>query len=161
MLKIIIKMIDRIIDRIKRECILLYYRQRLRHIGKEVNISSKVKIYDPENVSIGDNVTINDRVIIQSCNGGTIDIGNNVTISYDAMIITGRFMLDGQGNLIKDHFSGNIIIEDNVWICAGAIILSGVTIKKGSIIGAGAIVSSDIPEYSYVYSPRTKIIKIK
>ena len=43
---------------------------------------------------------------------------------------------------------GEIKIEDDVWICHGSLILSGVTIGKGSVIGAGSIVTKDIPPYS-------------
>lgn len=43
---------------------------------------------------------------------------------------------------------GNIIVEDDVWIGYGCIILSGVTIGKGSVVGAGSVVSKDIPPYS-------------
>lgn len=45
---------------------------------------------------------------------------------------------------------GKIVIEDDVWICHGAIILSGVTIGKGSVIGAGAIVTKNVEPYSII-----------
>ena len=54
---------------------------------------------------------------------------------------------------------GGIIIEDDVWIGANSIILSGVTVKKGSIIGAGSVVTKDIPPYSIVGGNPAKIIK--
>ena len=45
---------------------------------------------------------------------------------------------------------GPIIVEDDVWICYGATILSGVTIGKGSVIGANSTIAKDIPPYSVV-----------
>ena len=51
---------------------------------------------------------------------------------------------------------GPIIIEDDVWICYGATILSGVTIGKGSIIAAKSIVAKDIPPYSIVINGDVK-----
>lgn len=51
---------------------------------------------------------------------------------------------------------GSIIIEDDVWICYGATILSGVTIGKGSIIAAKSIVAKDIPPYSIVINGDVK-----
>jgi serine acetyltransferase len=51
---------------------------------------------------------------------------------------------------------GPIVVEDDVWICYGATILSGVTIGKGSVISAGSIVAKDIPPYSIVINGEVK-----
>lgn len=56
---------------------------------------------------------------------------------------------------------GDIIIDDDVWIGYGAIILSGVHIKKGAVIAAGAVVSKDVPEYSIVGGVPAKVIKYR
>ena len=53
---------------------------------------------------------------------------------------------------------GAIIIEDDVWIGAGSIILTGVTISKGSVIGAGSVVAKSIPEYSIAVGNPAKVI---
>jgi acetyltransferase-like isoleucine patch superfamily enzyme len=52
-----------------------------------------------------------------------------------------------------------IVIEDDVWIGFGAIILSGVTVGRGSVIGAGAIIAKDIPPYSVVVAHRSEVLK--
>jgi acetyltransferase-like isoleucine patch superfamily enzyme len=52
-----------------------------------------------------------------------------------------------------------IVIEDDVWIGFGAIILSGVTVGRGSVIGAGAIVAKDIPPYSVVIPQKSEVSK--
>lgn len=57
------------------------------------------------------------------------------------------------------YSKGNIVIEDDVWIGANCIILSGVTIGRGSVIGAGSIVTKDIPNYSIVGGNPAKVIK--
>ena len=54
---------------------------------------------------------------------------------------------------------GDIVIGDYVWIGGGAIILPGVTIGEGSIIGAGSVVSRDIPPYSVAIGSPAKVIK--
>ena len=56
-----------------------------------------------------------------------------------------KICLNGGSESISN---GPILVEDNVWIGYGCIILSGVTIGKGSVIGAGSIVVKDIPPYS-------------
>jgi galactoside O-acetyltransferase len=51
-----------------------------------------------------------------------------------------------------------VIIEDNVWIGAGAIILPGVKINKNSIIGAGTVVTKDIPPSTIISGPPSRIL---
>lgn len=93
--------------------------------------------------------------------------GNNESLliigDYCSIAENVYFIIDGEHNykrftsypfpsklrIINDSGSkGPIIVEDDVWIGFGSIILSGVTIGKGSIIGAGSVVSRDIPPYS-------------
>jgi serine acetyltransferase len=56
---------------------------------------------------------------------------------------------------------GDIIIKDDVWIGANAIILSGVTIGQGALIGAGAVVTKDVPPYAIVGGNPAKVIKYR
>lgn len=56
---------------------------------------------------------------------------------------------------------GDIIIDDDVWIAYGAIILSGVHIGQGAIIAAGAVVSNDVPPYAIVGGVPAKVIKYR
>ena len=51
-----------------------------------------------------------------------------------------------------------IIIEDDVWLGAGAKILKGVTLKKGCVCAAGAVVTCDVPEYAIVGGVPAKVI---
>lgn len=60
----------------------------------------------------------------------------------------------------KDTYTkGDIVLEDDVWIGTNSVILSGVKIGRGSIIGAGSVVTSDIPSYSIVTGNPGKVIK--
>ena len=52
-----------------------------------------------------------------------------------------------------------VVIGSNVWIGANAIVLPGVTIGKGSVIGAGIVVTKDIPPYSVAVGVPAKVIK--
>ena len=52
-----------------------------------------------------------------------------------------------------------VVIENDVWIGANSIILPGVTVSKGAIIGAGAVVTKDVPEYAIVGGNPAKVIK--
>jgi len=56
---------------------------------------------------------------------------------------------------------GPILIEDEVWIGSGAMILSGVTVGKGAIIGAGSIVAKDVPPYAIVGGNPARLIRFR
>ena len=56
-------------------------------------------------------------------------------------------------------FAAPIVIEDTVWIGANVTVTSGVTIGKGSIVAAGAVVTKDMPEYSIVGGVSAKVIR--
>jgi acetyltransferase-like isoleucine patch superfamily enzyme len=62
-------------------------------------------------------------------------------------------------NIITFEENKPPIIEDNVWIGANCIIMKGITIGEGSVIGAGSIVTKDIPPYSIAVGVPAKVIK--
>lgn len=107
--------------------------------------------FSPE-IFIGDNVNINPNCHIGCINH--IYIGNNVLIGSRVCIIDHDHGEDTEENYLKAPndrilFSkGEVIIEDNCWIGEACIILPGVRIGKNSIIGAGSVVTKDIPEGS-------------
>lgn len=90
--------------------------------------------------------------------GNKIMFGPNVTImggDHNVSVI-GAYMFD-----VKEKLPDNdlpVIIEDDVWIGTGVIILKGVKIGRGSIIAAGALVNKDIPPYSIAVGVPARIV---
>ena len=72
-----------------------------------------------------------------------------------------RSTLEGKHCQTDSRSKGPIIVEDEVWIGYGATILSGVTIGKGSIIAAGAVVTHDIPPYAIVGGNPARLIRYR
>lgn len=75
-----------------------------------------------------------------------ITIGNNVFIAPGVSIITEEHAMDVKQRIEGLEYTHPVTIGDNVWICTGVIVLPGVTIGDNSVIGAGSVVSKDIPE---------------
>ena len=93
-------------------------------------------------IEIGDNVLI--------CPGTRIDSASNVKIKSNCMLAAGTYLTDADWHDIYDRTRpiGNtkpIMLEENVWIGDSSIICKGVTIGENSIIGAGSVVTNDIP----------------
>ena len=125
----------------------------LKTVGSNFVCDEGVKIYNHNNISLGDNVVLNYGVILQSCEGAPIEIGNNVTISYNSKILTGGLNLnDFKDVRERSHEAGKVIIGDNVWIGANTIILPGVTIPNNSVFASGSIVSKSFKDENFLYA---------
>jgi acetyltransferase-like isoleucine patch superfamily enzyme len=128
-------------------------------MGKGCQICDGALITDPQNISLGNNVVVNDGVIIQSCEGAEIMIGDNVTLSYGVKIITGGLVI-GDSRVVQEcHTSEPILLEDFVWVGAGAIVLPGVIVGNRAIIAAGCVVTRDVEAGSIVGGVPAKKIK--
>ena len=109
-------------------------------------------------VYIGDDTVIGRHCMITAKN--LIRIGNNVLMGAYVQVIDSNHGV-AKGSIIREQCATieQVIIEDDVWIGAGAKILSGITIGQGTIIGANAVVTSDIPPYSIVGGVPARLIK--
>ena len=133
----------------------LKWGRQLKKCGLSVKFWKSVVIHSPECVSIGDNTGIGDFVVIWG--GGNVKIGNNVLIATHSVITSQGH--DVHAYIFREsNIMGEIIIEDNVWLGAGVIVLPNVTIGKNSIIAAGSIVSKSIPPNSIALGSPAKVI---
>lgn len=105
------------------------------------------------NIKIGDNVSVNPFTVIYGI--GDVRIGSGVRIATSVTIIPANHVQGNDKIYLKDAgiTKLGIQIEDNVWIGAGARILDGVTIGRNAIIGAGSVVTRDVP-------PNTKVVGV-
>lgn len=122
--------------------------KRVASVGSNFNWFGSFSFVNPSGIEIGDNVNINDGVVVNATKSKVL-VGNNVTISSNVQIIAASYdpvKFLNSGSNAKDHVYSEIIIGDNVWICAGAIILPGVKIADHVVIGAGSVVTKSIKE---------------
>lgn len=106
-----------------------------------------VEIKYGDRISIGENSVIGPYCVLGGF--GNIFIGKNVVLSRGVVIETAG--LDFKYNVPPyKHLKNRINIEDNVWIGLNSIILGGVCIGENSIIGAGSIITKDVPKNTVV-----------
>lgn len=90
---------------------------------------------------------------------GPITIGNDVMLAPNVVITTTGHPIKPDLRRVHAQYSLPVVIEDDVWVGAGAIILPGVTIGKNSVIGAGSVVTKDIPANSVALGTPCAVVR--
>lgn len=117
--------------------------------GRRVGVLGDFIVVNPQRVSVGRDLGINHGVFILGHTG--IEIGDGVVLSARCMLLDGG--LDVTKFIDQEfpaHVGGAIKIGNGVWVGAGAIILPGVTIGEKAIVGAGSVVTKDVPDFAVV-----------
>jgi len=122
-------------------------------IGKNVVLKPSINVKYPWNLEIGDNSWVGEKAWLDSL--APIKIGKNVCVSQGAYFCTGSHNWSDPafGLIVKP-----ITVEDGAWVAAKSVVLQGVTVGSHSVLGAGAVVSSDTePFMVYAGNPAVKI----
>lgn len=148
-------LIGKVLTLIQKIRIRIFLR-KIKNKGRKIYLYFPLTIRGEHNVSIGDNTVIDAYVHIWG-NGG-VTIGRDVLIASHCCITS--LTHDSSAALFRQKtIAKPVIIEDNVWLGYNVTVLPGVTIGKGSIIGAGAVVTKDIPPNSIAVGNPAKVIK--
>lgn len=128
--------------------------------GKNINVEKNADFGKGDGISIGNNSGLGVNCVVR----GPLEIGANVMMGPDVRIMTAKhdttrtdIPMCQQGHFPKQK----VTICDDVWIGANVIIMPGLTIGSGSIIGAGAVVTKNVPEYAVVAGVPAKVIKYR
>ena len=130
--------------------------QIIHKMGKNVNIEHGA-IFTPE-LEIGNNSGIGVDCKLY----GPVRIGNDVMMGPEVIAYTVSHCFENPDILIREQGYKElqpITIGDDVWIGRRVMLLPGVSIGKGAVIGAGAVVTKDVPEFAVVGGVPAKIIK--
>ena len=120
-----------------------YYMARM-HVGERVRIKEGLRVARPENVTIGNDVRINSDVLLQA--HGPITIGDLTMLASRCAIVTANHDIAQRGIGAFDTFSkAPVTIGRDCWLGLGVIVLPGVTIGDGTVVGAGSVVTRDLP----------------
>ena len=148
------------------------------HIKPGANCLRPIVLSDSISKVIGSNFSCQGNLVL----GGTIQIGDNVGVNHNVFIVggpqsgisIGNYVLIGPNVVLRSsdhdfsdpdkpirlqgHIHGTIVIEDDVWLGANVVVTKNVRIGKGSVIGAGSVVTKDIPPYSVAVGTPARVI---
>jgi len=120
-------------------------------------------LYSYKNIHVGDNVNFGIKPIILA-EKSEIHVGSGVMFGPEVVVVggghnvsaVGRFMIDVKEKTGNEDLG--VIIDDDVWVGARAVILRGVTVGRGAVVGAGAVVTKSVPAYAVVGGSPARVI---
>lgn len=130
----------------------------LNYSGKNINVERGALLTAA--ISLGDRSGIG----INACINGTCHIGNNVMMGPECIIYARNHAHERIDIPMIDQGFENekpVTIEDDVWIGGRVTILPGVTVHQGAILGAGSVVTKDVPPYAIVGGNPAEIIRFR
>lgn len=147
-------------------------------VGSTIRWSTRMDVLPFNQFQIGENSTIEDFSTINNGVGdviignnsligmgntiiGPIQIGNNVIFAQNivASALNHEYRDPDQPIQAQPILKSAIVVEDDCWIAANAVITAGVRIGKHSVVAAGAVVTKDIPPYSVAVGNPAKVLK--
>lgn len=161
-----------IISRIWNKAIDALYTITFPNVGKSCRISHKSSVGNKNNLVLGECSSIGNGAIVMNTLAKVV-IGkhfvsgpNLAIITGDHMPVVGRFLnavSDADKDLldVNHEFDKDVVIKDDVWTGYGVTIIKGVTIGRGSIVAARAMVNKDVPPYCIVGGVPAKVLKIR
>jgi chloramphenicol O-acetyltransferase type B len=143
-----------------RNLLLFKLRYRWVEYGRNVHVHWSAKFWSSHKlVRLGNDVGIGPHCEIETdlIMGNSVLVGGFVGFlardAHSAYLPGTTMFASPRGDRYR------IVVEDDVWIGYGAILLSGVTVGRGSIVAAGAVVTKDVPRYSIVTGQPARVLK--
>ncbi|HHX8350777.1 TPA: sugar O-acetyltransferase [Vibrio diabolicus] len=109
------------------------------------------------NIEVGKNFYMNTNGVILDC--GKVIIGDYVMIGPNVTLCTAGHPIDAATRYTYEEFAKPIYIADKVWIGANVVVLPGVSIGFGAVVGAGSVVTKDVPENTVVIGNPARVVK--
>ena len=132
-------------------------RRLLGRIGQNSIVEPPFYCVYGQNIYISDDVYLNFSCTILDCN--EVHIGHHVMIGPGVQIYCAAHLLQAEVRIQGWEVAKPIVIEDNVWLGGGAILLPGVRIGRNAVVGAGAVVSRSVPANTIVAGNPARVIR--
>jgi maltose O-acetyltransferase len=135
-------------------------RRIFRYCGQNINVEKGANFYTGWEIEIGSNSSLGVDCFIPY----DLKVGKDVMMGPFVVIIGDNHEFASRDipmRLQKKRVYPPVVIEDDVWIGASTIILPGIRIGRGAIIGAGAVVTKDVPPYAICGGNPARVIKYR
>lgn len=163
----------------------LYFRGRFSACGPRLSIGEHPEICCPENVRLGDGIYVDRGFVLRACErasitigddfgangnvrliadcGGRIEIGDKVIIGPNVVLRAADHAMERIDVPIREqgHAAGVIRIGNDVWIAANVVVLRDVNIGDHAVIGAGSVVTGDIPPYAVAAGAPARVVRMR
>jgi maltose O-acetyltransferase len=126
-------------------------------IGRDSSIQPPFHCVYGRNIHLGDHVFLN--VLCTILDGAEVRIGNHVMVGPGVQLYTAAHHLRAGPRNRGLEVARPIVIEDDVWIGGAAIVLPGVRVGRGAVVGAGAVVTHDVPADTVVAGNPARVIR--
>ena len=122
--------------------------------------AGRIALYRWMGVRIGRGCYVGFHVELDTNHPELIEIGDGVTISHRC-ILASHMATDAETPLraLYPGHAARVRIEDGAWLCAGAIVLPGVTVGRNAVVAAGAVVSRDVPPGTLVAGVPARVVR--
>ena len=137
-------------------------KKKFREFGDNSELRSGAYAIDCSGICIGDHVVIRPGCMLYGHKEYPVIIGDNVLIGPNVFIYSANHKYDDTSRLISKQghvINKSIEIKEGAWIGGNVTILPGVAIGKHAVIGAGSVVTKDIPDYTVFAGSPAKLIK--
>lgn len=159
----IFRLIGKVCEHIRQ----FFQKMLFEKCGKSVRIG-KNGTFVYHNISIGDHVFIGANAHIVPSRAH-VYIGDHVMFAPHTYVITGGHQTDIPGKFMdeitneekRESEDRDVVFEGDNWIGTNAMVLKGVTVGKGAVIAAGAVVTKDVPPYAIVGGVPAKVIRMR
>ena len=139
----------------------IYWEPMLAEAGPGVRFSHEVKILAPSKLRVGRSTKILNKVILDARGG--LDIGEDTQIGFESIVLTSSHRFDDTRRPViqQGRVYGAVDIGSDVWLGVRVIVLAGVTIGDHAIVGAGSVVTNDVPDWAIVAGQPATLIRYR
>lgn len=137
-------------------------RKKFMHFDTGADFRAGAYAICCSNISIGKNVVVRPASMLFASDDAKIILGDNVMMGAGVHFYVNNHRFDRCDIPIIDqgyYPEGDIVVKEGAWLGAACIILQGVTIGRNAVIGAGSIVTKDVPDFCVAVGSPAKVIK--